>query len=76
MSSFPIHITIEDGFHNIWGFLECYCRSGKNQMGFKTTSRQEMIDHIEEHREKGDKVSDYAITRLKRETHEKEDAVT
>ena len=61
--------------HAIHGFLECICCDMEGTDSFCTTSRSEMIGHIEKHRKKGHKVQQRAIDRLIKEIKEKGDKV-
>lgn len=56
--------------HNTYGFLECFCADGKDKISWKTNNRQEMIDHIEKHRNEGAIISEHAINRLEKEIKE------
>lgn len=51
--------------------LECFCGND----GRVTKSRTEMMQHLFQHRESGDRVPDYAIARLAREIVEQGDTI-
>ena len=54
-------------YHHVAGWLECCGCSLEEDGFFMTTSRVEMIAHMADHREHGDKVPDRVFVRLQEE---------